>query len=788
MAWDLGALQTGSMSLGALQAEEAEPQEITPDSIGPVATLGAPALSLSSGNQTITPTSIGPVATLGSPELLGPQVLTPTGIGPLATLGEPTLSGAPVSISPVGIAAGTTLGEPRLANVISISPDSRASTLALGEPELLGQDRFLFPEGLGPTARLGPPTLQGGETGLQVFIAGVDRSRWLRRGTASNASPPTVRSQTRGRWTASVEFHNVPGGHPHHIDTSLEWIRPKVGMTFLLKEFGRTVFRGCLSQIESERLPGSPHVLIYRCDAKDKSYICDHRIVRRVFAAEEDAADVVLEILGEFLNGEGIALDPEFPASLGALGTPLNANITVTQAFDAISAATGRPWFIDLNQVLYFADPTVAEAAPFSVTESSGTWIDGSIRVRETLTDYRNVQIVVSNRLLQPGDGTTGAVATRVESYTLLDAGGGVGYQEEARAYSDFPLPDGYILVTQPIGSVLEVKINGVAKPVYLITDPAWEAFINESGFLVQAFFWTNPGTRFIAPVLALSAGDVIQVTYTPQVATASQQSGDPLEVTASSTPLPGEQDGTCGSGIFEHVHQVNDVETEDEADALATKLLEKFSVVPVEVRFQTDRTGLQVGQKLTFNVPRHWPDALSLFITGLSGRSPDGTDLGNLSSFRYDVTADNIGDRGNWVKFWEDFYGRTRHPRPLEATDRTIIVLGPGTAIVEAINFTNPGILGITGRLVKIEARFEDPPEDQDLIIDVKLNGASVMDSENIRIPAGSTATLEFTNFASPVIQGYEGDIITISTEYSVTGADPVAARNGTLVLHWSA
>ena len=755
MARAIGLLQPGGRDIGLLQQSGA------------------------GGEQTIVPGSIGPGSSLGEPTLVAPQSITPAGIASTASLGAPTLIGSPQDIVPAGIASGVALGEPRLANTLTIRPGGIDSTAALGEPELTGGPRVIFPGSIGPGSKLGAPALIGGETGLQSFVAGANRTRWMRRGTM------TIRSQTRGRWSGYVEYHNTPNGYPHHVDTDLEWIRPAVGMPVIFVEFGRNIFRGCISEVEVERLSGS-NVLTYKCHLLDKSARCDSRLTRRVYLPTEDAADVVRDIVQLSLNGEGIVLDGAFPALLGAIGAPIQAFSTVTQAFDQIAAITGMPWFIDLNQTLYFVDPTLAEDAPFSISETSENWVEESLTLRETLTDYRNVQVVQSNRRIEPGDGE-GTSGSRTETYTLLDAGGGIGYQEEARNRQGFPLPDGYIALQFPILQVTSVTVNDSPVDAYDISDPAWEAFINESGFLEQAFFYQR-NTDFIAPVLSLSPGDVIVVTYVPSNNTAVNSATDPLTVTASTNPLPGEQGGTCGSGIYEHVEQVNDITTENEALAIASKLIEKFSVVPKIIQFSTTSAGLEVGHKINVNVPRNLIEDEDFFITSISGRSKDGTDLGALSTFEYRITAENISDRGNTLKFWERFYARTRHPSPFDSTIPTTIVLGPGSALQEGVSFTNPGRLNVSGILVKIVALFNDPPEDQDLIIDILINGASILDTAKIRIPAGDSSQLEFENFAAPVIQGYVGDRVDVTASYEVTGSDPVAARNGTVYLLWTA
>lgn len=779
------------------------PQTVDPDSISSAESWGGPTLK---ETQTLDPDSISSAEAWGGPLLSAPQTTEPGSIpsteswgdvnvaGPVnpdsipsaESWGSPTIN-AQQSVDAGTIASGESWGSPRVANVKTLRPDSIPSAESWGSPKLTGVLRPIIAGSILSGESWGAPTIIGGLESLQIFVGGYDRTRWLKRGTA------TMQSQSLGRWTGECTFLNTPSGDPRLVDTVLDWT-PLRGQTVLIKEFGDTIFRGCIKNEKISRELDTD-LLLTDCILGDKSSICDRRVIRKSYPdvsqglQQWDIADVIRDIVANFLDGEGITLDPALPDSLGDLTSPLSPFITVTQAFDNIYNMSGLNWFIDKNQTLFFLDSGDAAAAPFSVTETSRNW--RSLVATISDDDYRNRQFVVSNSKIIPADnGGVGGVPSKTESYTMIDSGTGDPVIPDHTGLQNLTTPPGYVYVNFSISSVVSIKVNGAAKTVY-----AMEDLTSDILFGADQSWWTffrsgAANTSFIEGRSYPAPGDVIEVEYIPpsDAAAAGVSTDDVLSIEAPFDPPLGEQFGTCGSGRYDAVEQVNDINTAEGIESVAAGLLDRSGVIPKQVDFETDVPGLQVGQLLQVNVPRQQLNdgagPLGMFITQLNGASnPDGEDLGHRSSFRWQVTAMNLPDVGNWIKTWERLWRRTQHPVPIDRPVAATIVLGQGAPLLAGA-VLNPYPLVETGQLAEVVGIFASPPQDQDLVLDLLINGVSILDSAKFVVPAGTTTLVSLTTFANVAVWLRKNDILTVRVSYRITGPNPVAARSGVVSL----
>lgn len=262
-----------------------------------------------------------------------------------------------------------------------------------------------------------PAVTGGAVSGLLMFIGGVDRSKyisWAGGGThttslmgssalssATSGTPTaavTIQSQTIGRW--SMNFDLQVG------DSSFT---PETGDTVLFLDQGARIFAGCITEVITERHDWTQESIVYHCVATDKAGICDHRrIVGKTYLAGQDVASVILDIVTNFLNGEGITTGgvPQ-DGTLGVLAADLKWNFpTVTQAFDTIGTISGTVWWIDEYFILHFSALANLPAAPFSLTETSYNW--RNLKVTKTTSNYYNRLYAVTNLNIVPGGGTGG--------------------------------------------------------------------------------------------------------------------------------------------------------------------------------------------------------------------------------------------------------------------------------------------------------------------------------------------------------------------------------------------
>lgn len=205
---------------------------------------------------------------------------------------------------------------------------------------------------------------------ITVEVAGIDRTAQWDRSQQTGWD-----DQLNGRGTGRITFNDVVGG-----------FRPSDGQAIEIIENGTVRFGGILMEPE-ETEPEGAGVLFFTCVIADFNILADRRTVGREFdnvAFEEIVSGIVtIDMAGEGIDLSGV--------ETGAAYSPSFANVPATEAFNALSDATGRAWWIDENKVLNFKD-RASVAAPADM--DGDTLLAGSITVRSDRQKYRNEQIV----------------------------------------------------------------------------------------------------------------------------------------------------------------------------------------------------------------------------------------------------------------------------------------------------------------------------------------------------------------------------------------------------------
>jgi hypothetical protein len=681
--------------------------------------------------------------------------------------GSQTISPAGLSIT-VGIGTPYVLGPPQ-----AVLPSGLSVSVGIGMPTIMGPPQTLIIPGLSVQVGIGTPTLVGGATHLQVFIDNVDRSKYLiplglsqqRTGgggggggsVSASSGPVTISSSTIGRATCSLDlFVNDGSGYV-----------PRAASTIILKEFGQKKFAGCISTVSTDPVQPNFDKIGFHLACVDKSSICDHRVVLKDYAAGADAAATVLDIVTNFLNGEGITTEGVIITA--TLGSPITgSHQTVTQVFDTICAQTGATWWVDMNGVLNLSVLASAPAAPISLTSSSDNF--RNFTASETTQGYGNKFYAVSNLVVLPGSSNGPTGAARTETYTFINEGG-AAWQAAAFAAG---LAPGYVLTQLPIGTLVGVKINGSTVAIFPLSEGI------QPGHSYYWFAGISTAAVIFPENFLPSIGDVIDVSYIPIYQNSTVNTGTPLT-------------GTCGSGIYEGVIQVPNISLQGDLDAIAAAYQTKNGgALPYICTFETDQPGLAVGQALSCDLPLTGLGTTTLYITQvtLQEASENCVDLGGGSSFRCRVEASTKQSLGNWLNWFENLVARSNYPLPLPRYEYAAFVLAPGSSLGGGNAGVNPYIVQNTGQLYAAVGAAAVAPTNQDLLIDILVNGASVFGGDitkMLRIPAGSTTLHTTTSFASPGMFVYKGDLVTVSVQYSVLATNPTAASGVSANLQWS-
>jgi hypothetical protein len=638
--------------------------------------------------------------------------------------------------------------------------------------------------------------ISGGSTALVVSIGG---NVWPNTGSQTgvlsqggsdtgapvsyeSANPPTITSQTLGRWTLQIDLFDDTGNYT-----------VAVGQTVQITEGGYTLFAGCVQTVQYTRLMGTTKAFIWHVTATDKSGICDRRIVPVItFPAGNDVAQTILAIVAADLNGEGITTTPQSvpqDGSLGTLASDLTFNYdTVTDAFNQLGTLSGTIWYVDPTGVLWFNSFNNLPDAPWGLVENGGDF--RSLVVTPTNINYANKIYAVSNLTVLPGSGSSGGGGgggngTGTNTETTVMTVGNIGV---------LTLSDGTTIIgiatAQPIGTLYSITVNGFAQTVVEITQWAGQ----EPNFGTSDFgpwFWTSNTNNVTLSVISGAAfpiaGATLVINYTPYTTNAQASVGEAL---TPIDPATGGTLGTCGSGLYELAIQVQNVSSVTDLNAIAVAELARRGVAQVQITFQTDKPGLLPGQLLNVNIPALYLDDMDFLITYMQGKAqPAPLEFG--SCFQWEVTASSNDDPGNWFQWYANVLTQAGNPLPVPNYEDADFVLAPGSSLAGGVPSVNPYIVKNTGKLLVMFAAAGIPPVDQDLVISFLVNGVKL--STHVTIPGGSAPNTSYVTQFSTTNPLYvfnsatEQDIITVEVSYNVTGPNPTPASNVSATLRWT-
>lgn len=646
------------------------------------------------------------------------------------------------TILPSGLASSFAAGDALVGQ--GILPSGVASSFAAGAAAVEGGPQRISPVGVASSFAAGNPFVDGGMGGVQVWIGGVNRTQYISLAGVANPGPTaattgtpiTVTSQTLGRWTATFDYWD-----------SAFATYPEIAQTFLVIEDGVRVISGGIILVTVDRFDAATQMQCYHVTAQDWSAICDRRVVNATYPAGADVSSVFQDIWQTVLKNpdEGISA-----TGIAALGTDTLDSTevfdltTVTEAFDQLCTDQGWVWWIDVYANLHAAPYTNLSAAAFSVTETSDNW--RALSASATLVDYRNVQYVKSNLTavpglaaqqgggLSPGDpGYGGPVVT--ETYTIPQA---------AAVARGFLL--GSIITNFPMGAITLLKVNGTPQPVQLGT----------SGFNLEQSWWFFPGFPYLyppstqnnAPAFPYPAqtspypmtGDVVEISY---VAIGAAQSAVIAQGNGPLVPATPGVSGTWGSGTFENVQQVQNLNVQSDLNAIAAALLARSDFVPIQIQFETDEPPPQVGQTIDIDLPFSFlSGATTWTITSVVATLQTGV-LEYSSQFRTVVQATSGQDLGNSTKWLERLVQRTQNPLPVQQFDEWTAPLAVGGSATPGGTFQYDAADGgwtlftnITSFDVELIIEYIFPSSGDPIVVDgptVTVNASLILPSETI-------------------------------------------------------
>jgi hypothetical protein len=605
-------------------------------------------------------------------------------------------------VTPTGIPSTATVGTPSVSLSIDLSGMGIPSTATCGSPSIFHE--FADPE-----------------VQLSIYIGGEARPHLVRSQGGDGRGISRQMAITGGsKCTARFVLTNKHG-----------FYRPVQGdeVIIVLRD-GSRFFGGYVDKISEKNFSGSADHTEIAVDCVDYGTLLDRCVVGREYqtAVGNDPTILFDVIAARYFARFGITYKFTGGPPFGGLGDQVFNWLSGTATLNRICADSGGDWRVDFDKTLYLFGPGGYGAAPFSIEQDDGNWMDLTANV-----DYSRYR----NRIYVKNSKDTGPLWT--DSFTV--------------AAGEF------VWITMaPMSNKPIVRVDGT---------PATVVDYADIGTQPYDFYWIHT-TVISNPASLPSAGTVIEVTYP-----------SPL----SHVAIAEDQDEIDEFGLFEGVEEVRDVPNGDALQAFADALLARRLNKPTTLTILTQRMGLESGMGLTVDVPRSGVSGTFL-ITAVTS-----TELGKGERWQHTVTAvdsatQGFGDERAFLQAMVASLSQARD----RVKDHIIFQIAetvegfdnPGLTVGEKRAVRTASVDGIA-HSVSLYFNSESPTTD-DCIIDVFQNGVSIFpsgDANKLIWPAGEASTVVKLDFLADPLEIRKGDIFTIE----VLEADSLA-KDGMLDL----
>lgn len=702
----------GWATVGVVTLGGGGPATLSPPSIEVGAEPGEPGLS----EQLLAP-SIAAGAAPGAPRLvahlhppsaglaasLGPPVVHATGIvlDSIALSMPMTLPGVGAEgalLNQVSAVAVCRLGLPRVANssllvpglevgaspgppvLVKLDPPSLESTFELGAPALVSPLRQFEPAVA--AFELGEPALLDAGRRFSLFIGPNEASRfWV------TDSGLDISMSLSGR--TSARFATVDPANAY---------RPQVGQQVRFFFGEELIFGGFITETEETAPSGANTLCRTAVFAAGWASILDRRVVFGYWdgiAAPAYPAFIADSLRVRFLMSDGFHSISTGLALAQDAGAMFLQPQTATEAFNRLASATGVDYFVDEHKVIYWVPPGGTGPAPATLIQSAqdGIVLANSLAVRSASGPYRNRQYVNVARAVSP--------EFTEEALPLLPLPNNTTYAVT------FPLTDA------PTGTVYgtlgEHELEFVQGPG--VPTEGWDAvwFEGSANFTLNAAadFWNTIGII-----------ERVEVTYLMMDGLNGFVTDEDPSAIAARNAIEG------GSGLWESVENATDIETREQAEALAAALLERYGGddMPQEISFETDTPGWRPGQKVTVDYGRPLVSG-DFLVTEVSIREISASLLSPDPFLRYSVSASSIGQM------------RRLQPQAPQNRSRAIDAItfslarslpgseNPGLDVGE--NIAGFHAVVQQGLFADASLVFVEPPEGSPTVIEVKVQDA---------------------------------------------------------------
>jgi hypothetical protein len=308
---------------------------------------------------------------------------------------------------------------------------------------------------------------------------------------------------------------------------------------------------------------------------------------------------IVYMLVTSFLDGEGVTFDS---ASINS--TELSKRVTidlsgknVTECLNELASLSGCYWHIDANKKLWFK-PYGTATAPWVLT---ATDVLAGATLERSEPKYRNSQFV-EKAYLEPTD----------VPFSILGDG-------ETRDFN----------IGHPVQSITELKASGVTIAA---------ADIGIKGTDTGKKYYYSVGD----PVITQDDGQAILTSAQALSGLAKSERNMFVWVTADAAEIASEAARTGCSGYVSYADQCPEGMTKDQATQWAKDRIAEFASECYTLHFETLRSGLDIGQMLTVNIPEFGLVDVQMLVSRVSAG-------GNPHRWVYSVDAVYGYVAGDW-------------------------------------------------------------------------------------------------------------------------------------------
>ena len=601
---------------------------------------------------------------------------------------------------------------------------------------------------------------------FSLHIGGVDMSQYLR----TDPSTFSIRQQLNMSAAATLEIYVSDGSYI-----------PVVGQEVLLHYYHGSewyrIFGGSVDSVAVEKNTASADLFI-EVQCVDYAKALSRRVITKKFPANQFGTFVSIMdyISHQYLTPEGIEWVNQGDPGV-AIGDIQFSYHRLNEVLDQLGELVNWNYTIDFFRRLFFySTPNIVTAAPWDLDETSENY--ASMRVTSERGLYANRIILKVSQTSPsivhgPPDGT---VTERY--YVGLDE---PSPPAEFQRY--FKTGDYLVDLTywKRVAAIRSIKLNGVTDLVfYTEGDPAnpppadWDyaqIWNNELNLI-----WNELGKPGAHP----TAGDYIDITM--DVWDTSAVAAAPLEgQIENAAEIAARAAIEGGTGIYTMVVDVQDITDPDVLTEYAQALLDRFSVMGLELEFETTSFGLEPGQLINAVLPSYGLSSQAAVIESI-----DLTEQGK-KLLRQRVRASNEIQQRDSLTAFQRLIRRIRKGSQETHQETTFILaqdLNPlqNPGLVTGTNVTNAKVVQQDFQVAYISCYFKDGAVGADIELDIKADGVSIMDGDKIVYPAGTSSTeIRYTNFADPPLTLVAGTVLTIDVLQTGT---TTPGKNGTITI----